>query len=184
MNCVKCKVEIDARRIKALPHTKVCVNCSTTEAVSCVDITYHKTGNTIQIMDKASADKINKMAKRSGFGIMTGMKGGSGGGSSKVTTLGTSSPKILRMPTQYDYESALKGLGEWIDRGDRELCLKYVTEQYDSRKINSKHCFWLKTVIDKLLPKPAEEKHIEREEVIDEEIQYAFRNWKNSTIYR
>ena len=184
MNCIKCKEKIDDRRIKALPQTKVCVNCSTTEAVSCVDITYHKTGNTIQIMDKESADKINKMAKRSGFGIMAGMKGGSGGGSSKTTTLGNSSAKILRVPTKYDYQSALKGLGEWIETEDRELCLKYVQEQYESRKINSKHCFWLNTVIDKLLPKQAEEKHIEKEEVIDEEIQYAFRNWKNSRIYR
>ena len=183
MNCVKCKVEIDARRLKALPQTKVCVNCSTTEAVGCVDITYHKTGNTIQIMDKASADKINKLAKRSGFGIMAGMKGGSGGGSSKVSSLGTTSTKILRMPTRHDYESALKGLGEWINTEDRDLCLKYVQEQYESRKINSKHCFWLNTVIDKLLP-PVVEEYTEKEEVIDEEIQYAFRNWKNSSIYR
>jgi len=183
MNCVKCKVEIDARRLKALPQTKVCVNCSTTEAVGCVDITYHKTGNTIQIMDKASADKINKLAKRSGFGIMAGMKGGSGGGSSKVSSLGTTSTKILRMPTRHDYESALKGLGEWINTEDRDLCLKYVQEQYESRKINSKHCFWLNTIIDKLLP-PVVEEYTEKEEVIDEEIQYAFRNWKNSSIYR
>jgi len=141
MNCIKCKENINSRRLKALPQTKVCVNCSTTEAVGCVDITYHKTGNTIQIMDKASADKINKLAKR-------------------------------------------RGLEEWIDRGDRNLCLKYVQEQYESRKINSKHCFWLKTVIDKLLPEIEVKKHTEREEVINEEIQYAFRNWKNSKVYR
>jgi hypothetical protein len=28
------------------------------------------------------------------------------------------------------------------------------------------------------------EEYTEKEEVIDEEIQYAFRNWKNSSIYR
>ena len=47
MNCTKCKENIDTRRLKALPKTKVCVNCSTAEAVSCVDVIYHKTGNTI-----------------------------------------------------------------------------------------------------------------------------------------
>ena len=184
MNCVKCKVEIDERRLKALPQTKVCVDCSTTEAVGCVDITYHKTGNTIQIMDKASADKINKLAKRSGFGIMAGMKGGSGGGRSGISKLGTTHNRVLRIPTESDYESALKGLEEWIDTGNRELCQKYVREQYESKKINSKHSFWLNTVIDKLLPQKIVEKPIEKEEVIDEEIQYAFRNWRNSKVYR
>jgi len=38
MNCTKCKDKINARRLKALPQTKVCVNCSTAEAVSCVDV--------------------------------------------------------------------------------------------------------------------------------------------------
>ncbi len=114
MNCIKCKDKINARRLKALPQTKVCVSCSTTEAVGCVDITYHKTGNTIQIMDKESADKINKLAKRSGFGIMAGMKGGSGGGSS-TKTLG--SVKVWRVPTEDDYQGALKKVGELIDLG-------------------------------------------------------------------
>ena len=29
MNCIKCKEEIHAARLKVLPKTKVCVNCST-----------------------------------------------------------------------------------------------------------------------------------------------------------
>ncbi len=69
MNCITCKNPINSQRIKALPATKICVDCSTTEQVGCVDITYHKTGNTIQVMDKASAEKINKLARRGNFGI-------------------------------------------------------------------------------------------------------------------
>jgi hypothetical protein len=183
MNCVKCKEKIDDRRLKALPQTKVCVNCSTTEAVSCVDITYHKTGNTIQIMDKESADKINKMAKRSGFGIMAGMKGGSGGGSNRLSTLGKSSAKIFRIPTEEDYQRALKGLGLIIDTEDREKCFKYVDEQYDSKLISSKHCYNLRKIIDTLLPPPKKEVTY-RDETVDEEVSHAFRNWKNSRIYK
>jgi len=183
MNCVKCKEKIDDRRIKVLPKTKVCVKCSTTEAVSCVDITYHKTGNTIQIMDKESADKINKMAKRSGFGIMAGMKGGSGGGSSRLSTLGNSSAKIFRMPTEEDYQRALQGLGLIIDTEDREKCFKYVDDQYDSKLISSKHCYNLRKIIDTLLPQPKKEVTY-RDETIDEEVTHAFRNWKNSSIYK
>ena len=116
MNCIKCKEEIHAARLKVLPKTKVCVNCSTAEAVSCVDVIYHKTGNTIQIMDKESADKINKLAKRSGFGIMAGMKGGSGG-ATKTTSLGNVA--VWRVPTEEDYQRALKRVGEVEEEGLR-----------------------------------------------------------------
>ena len=180
MKCIKCKDKINAKRLKALPQTKVCVSCSTTEAVGCVDITYHKTGNTIQIMDKESADKINKLAKRSGFGIMAGMKGGSGGGSS-TKTLG--SVKVWRVPTEDDYQGALKKIGELIDLGCRERCLKYAEDQYNSKLINSKHLFNLKTIINTLLPKP-EKVVTYRDENVDEEVTHAFRNWKNSKVYR
>ena len=53
---------------------KVCVNCSTTQSYSCIAITNHKTGNTIQIVSKEVADKVNKLASRKGYGVMTGMK--------------------------------------------------------------------------------------------------------------
>jgi len=180
MNCTKCKEDIDSRRLKALPKTKVCVNCSTEEYVSCVDVIYHKTGNTIQIMDKESADKINKLAKRSGFGIMAGMKGGSGRGtSSKV--LGNVT--VFRIPTEEDYQKALKRVGEMIDFASREKCIAYVERQYESKLINSKHSFNLKTIIDTLLPLPKKEEVI-IDETLDEEILHTFRNWKNSKIYR
>jgi len=180
MNCTKCKEDIDTRRLKALPKTKVCVNCSTAEAVSCVDVIYHKTGNTIQIMDKESADKINKLAKRSGFGIMAGMKGGSGG-ATKITSLGNVA--VWRVPTEEDYQRALKRVGELIDLENREKCLKYAQQQYDSKLINSKHLFNLRTIIDTLLPLP-KKKELVRDETLDEEVTHAFRNWKNSKIYR
>ena len=180
MNCTKCKKDIDARRLKALPQTNVCVNCSTEDYVSCVDVIYHKTGNTIQIMDKESADKIKKLSRRSGFGIMAGMKGGSGGGtSSKV--LGNVT--VFRIPTEEDYQSVLLRLGEMIDFASREKCLKYVERQYESKLISSKHLFNLKTIIDTLLPLPKKEVVI-IDDTLDEEVTHAFRNWKNSKIYR
>jgi len=180
MNCTKCKEDIDIRRLKALPKTKVCVNCSTAEAVSCVDVIYHKTGNTIQIMDKESADKINKLAKRSGFGIMAGMKGGSGG-ATKSKSLGNVA--VWRIPTEEDYQMALKKVGELIDISDREKCLKYAQQQYDSKLINSKHLYNLKTIIDTLLPQ-TKKTVVHRDETLDDEITHVFRNWKNSKIYR
>ena len=181
MNCIKCKEDINARRLKALPKTKVCVSCSTTEAVSCVDVIYHKTGNTIQIMDKQSADKINKLAKRSGFGIMSGMKGSSGGG---IDYKNIGKVSVWRVPTEDDYQRALKKVGEFIDLEKRDKALSFVQNQYESKLINGKHVFNLNTIIKTLLPLPIKEEVYVKDEILDEEVLHAFRNWKNSKIYK
>ena len=180
MKCIKCKSTINRQRIKALPNTKVCVNCSTTEQVGCVDITYHKTGNTIQVMDKDSAAKINKLARRGNFGIMTGMKGGSGG-VSKSKIIGN--VRVWRQPTEEDYQRALAKVGELIEIGCREKCFKYIENQYASKAISSTHTYNLRVIVDTLLPKPVVDSTT-YQEVIDDEILYAFRNWKNSKIYK
>ena len=185
MKCVKCQNKINQKRLEILPETKVCVECSTTEAVSCVDITYHKTGNTIQIMDKQSADKINKMAKRNGFGIMSGMKGSSGGDNKVTISKDKPVAHTLRMATEEDYQAALARLGQIIDfSNDREKCLTFIERQYNSRLINSKHMFNLKTIVNTLLPEEKKATLEEREAIVDEEIERAFRNWKNSKVYK
>ena len=51
---------------------KVCVGCSKTEKYGCSAITYHKTGNSIQIMSSSDAAKIAKMTQRRGYGTMLG----------------------------------------------------------------------------------------------------------------
>ena len=56
---------------------KVCVNCSTEEKLGCIDTINHKTGNTIQVMSREDADKASKLTRRSGFGVLRSMTGGS-----------------------------------------------------------------------------------------------------------
>ena len=51
---------------------KPCVNCSTTEQYGCIPITYHKTGNTIQIMSQSDAAHIARATRRRGYGTMLG----------------------------------------------------------------------------------------------------------------
>ena len=62
----KCKNIIPPQRL-ALGYTS-CVDCSTTEAYGCVQITYHKTGNTIQIMPASQAKRVRKLGARRGYG--------------------------------------------------------------------------------------------------------------------
>lgn len=41
-----------------------CVSCSSTEMYSYVPIIYHKTGNTIQIVDQATSKAVHKSWRR------------------------------------------------------------------------------------------------------------------------
>jgi hypothetical protein len=70
----KCGQEIPAKRLDL--GYKECVKCSKVEVYGCVDVVYHKTGNTIEIMPKESVEQYNKMARRTGFGIMSGLRSG------------------------------------------------------------------------------------------------------------
>ena len=72
MKCISCDSILPNVRISL--GYKHCVNCSDVEGYGCVDIVYHKTGNTVQVMSKAAAAEVNKH-KRKGFGTM--LKGGS-----------------------------------------------------------------------------------------------------------
>ena len=68
MQKCKCKNIISPQRV-ALGYT-TCVDCSTTEPYGCVQITYHKTGNTIQIVSKSQAKRMRKLSARRGYGTL------------------------------------------------------------------------------------------------------------------
>ena len=70
MKCSKCTEEINPLRLKALPDTKVCVNCSTTNAWYVRNIISGKTeyAETEIIKDVEAASTIRKMDQRLGWG--------------------------------------------------------------------------------------------------------------------
>ena len=70
MKCIKCNNIIPQGRLNL--GYKICVNCSTTEQYGCIPITYHKTGNTIQIMSQSDAAHIARATRRRGYGTMLG----------------------------------------------------------------------------------------------------------------
>ena len=181
MKCIKCSNSISQQRLKVLPSTKVCVNCSTVEAVGCVDICYHKTGNTIQVMDKESAAKINKLSQRAGYGIMRGLRGGS---TPKSTTkIVGNSGRVMRMRTRQDFERAGKMAMSIMDSKGKDSAIKYLDGALESRMISGSHRRQLLEIVNTFMPDPVVEYSV-KEEVIDEEIEFAFRNWKNSKVYR
>mgnify|MGYP001207414810 FL=1 len=70
MDCIKCKVVIPAGRLKALPGTKVCVNCSDTQRWYLRNIISGKTtySEAEIIKDPELAVKMRKMDRRAGWG--------------------------------------------------------------------------------------------------------------------
>lgn len=135
MRCNTCGVSIPKERLKLLPNTTECVSCSSTEAVGCVDMVYHKTGNTIQILPKHEADKINKLAKRTTFGAMASLKGGSGS-TEKTKFSGTTD--IIRKSTKEDFEIAGKKMMYWLDLGFPHKAKNEIKIAFESRLINQR----------------------------------------------
>ena len=70
MKCCKCTEEINPLRLKALPDTKTCVKCSTTNAWYVRNIISGKTeyAETEIIKDVEAATTIRKMDQRVGWG--------------------------------------------------------------------------------------------------------------------
>ena len=96
MKC-KCNQEIPAARYNL--GYKTCVECSTESALGCVDIIYHKTGNTIQQCTQEQAEAIRKVSRRSGFGAAAGMRAG-GERPMKVQLTRRPMPALARIATQ------------------------------------------------------------------------------------
>lgn len=70
MECIKCKEAIPVGRLKALPGTKVCVNCSDTQRWYLRNIISGKTtySEAEIIKDPELAVKMRKMDRRAGWG--------------------------------------------------------------------------------------------------------------------
>ena len=86
MKCT-CGIEIPKTRLKL--GFKLCTNCSTTDKYGVVNIIYHKTGNTVQVTDRKTAEQVNKLGDRKRFGSVL-KRSTSGGYNPKKTKIGCS----------------------------------------------------------------------------------------------
>ena len=70
MDCIKCREAIPVGRLKAIPGTKVCVNCSDTQKWYVRNIISGKTtySEAEIIKDPELAVKMRKMDRRAGWG--------------------------------------------------------------------------------------------------------------------
>ncbi len=101
---MKCKCEVEIPQARVALGYRVCVDCSQEQPVSCVDIIYHKTGNTIQQCTKEQADAIRKASRRSGFGAAAGMRAG-GEPKPKIKLTRRPMPALARRITLEDLDA-------------------------------------------------------------------------------
>lgn len=182
MNCFKCGSLIHPKRLELLPDTKTCTSCSDIEKKGCVDVVYHKTGNTIQIMDAESAERINKASERVGFGSMKSMRGGSNDGKTKVQ-IGQKG-YIPRKPSNEDYERVGNRMMEMLEFHGRERILQMINDEFESRIINGTQKRKLIELLNQFKPDKPTKKYNKKTVQMDQDIEWVFRNWKNSKTYK
>ncbi len=129
MKCNRCSIPIPSERVK-LGYT-ICTNCSTEEKKVGHIIYPHKTGAYIQVLDKDTHNKLNKLDRR-------GYKGkGSYKHYKEITVSKTASDtksytdKSVSYITHIPYNDALKQVLDYYDEWGYERTLEYI------RKLNS-----------------------------------------------
>jgi hypothetical protein len=175
MKCT-CGKEIPEKRVSL--GYRECVDCSTVEKYGCVDLVYHKTGNTIEILPAPEAKKMQELSKRRGFGSMTSMHG-SRAGSSVAANL----PSTF---TEEDFRKAGEEVMKEYEVLGVQAALDLIGEMYRKEKISSSQKKRLDNIFVALnSPAPSPVQRIywrpeasEPRPEVDPEIQEAMRQWK------
>ena len=147
MKC-KCNQEIPAGRINL--GYKTCVECSTESARACVDIIYHKTGNTIQQCSKEQAEAIRRVSRRSGFGASAGMRAG-GDRPMKVQLTRRPMPALARIATPEELDVIGSEYITLLETNSKPAADKYLSSKVLSFVITKSQARHIETVCTALI---------------------------------
>lgn len=188
---MKCKCGSEIPEARAKLGYQVCVECSTEEKVGCIDVVYHKTGNTIEITDKETAEKIRKLSRRNSKGIMVGMrpsqKSMSYQPSAKVNGQRLLERAVRPDPEQLEKDGAVAV--ELMERQGMQAALQYLAKRVSDLWITPVQMGRIRAVLEAIAPRPEPEPTPRRnpyskleppapKRELDEEIEMAFRQWK------
>ena len=144
MKCISCNSDLPNVRISL--GYKECTSCSTVDTYGCVDIVYHKTGNTVQVMSKAAAAEVNKH-KRRGFGTM--LKG-----SSKSSTYNPKGSKHGVSTCVIGSDQSYNKVGEismsLFENKGIDAAFDYIDRAVKNYDINKNQAFKLKRIFNSL----------------------------------
>ena len=181
MNCKKCNETIPQGRVDL--GYSVCVECSEVEKYGCVDVVNHKTGNTIEVLSRKDADQASKLMQRTGFGTLRSLR--SGKSSKEKVKLGGSPCSKAFVGTKESFEKIGEECMMWVELEDYERVTKTLDKAKRDWVISDLQYHRLHKIMKEFMPKQEEKPQPKPEEKpISEEISHAFRNWKNSKVYK
>ena len=178
MICKSCNTEIPQGRVDL--GYSVCVECSDVKKYGCVDVVEHKTGNTIQVLSREDAEQASKLTQRTGFGTLRSLR--SGKTQKEKKTLGKCCSTAF-IGTEKTFEAVGEQCMLWVELEEWDKVTKTLNKALESHQISKNQWNRLTRIFKEFMPKETKAEVKDTREV-DEEIHHAFRNWKNSKIYR
>lgn len=159
-----CKCGETVHPVRVTAGYRTCVKCSTESKWGSVQVIYHKTGNTIEIVkDPEVAEQVNQMARRSGFGVMKGMTGVTKKSASASTTVKPLPPKpvvdhvISRRPLVTDWERVGEEAMQIAEIDSIDSAVEHIRKAHQERRILQKQADQLIQIIGHVLhhePRP------------------------------
>jgi len=173
MDCIKCFCKIPEGRIKALPTTKTCVECSDVERDYVRTIISGKTtySEVEVIKNKDTKEYLKRLdAKgRTGFGSSL-YRASRSIPETKASELSKTPKRVMRkLPefTRANFEKVLEEAMLWLD-----------TKSYKDEIISGIQRRKIIDILEVFNPSPKVVKKKVEQEPVDDEIVHAFRNWK------
>tara|TARA_R110000796_G_scaffold123761_2_gene238148 strand:- start:8229 stop:8765 length:537 start_codon:yes stop_codon:yes gene_type:complete len=176
MKCNCCGSKIPNNRFKL--GYKLCIECSDVEKYSSINIINHKTGNTIQIVDKETAKSVNSK-DRKGFSIPVGMRGGSKNQTYNPKNIQNGGASRSYVGSEQGFKNVGKKLMFKYDLLGYNKALEYLARAKADLEVNGLQASKLRSVLNALHGKVAKESvSTYADGEINPEIKEVFRTWK------
>jgi len=179
MKCSKCDATIPKGRLKILPGTKECVQCSSEEQnmVRTV-ITGKTTYSEIEVIKNKKTKEYLKRLEgkgRTGFGSML-YRGSRNEPSASKVSLKSNIRQIPKF-TKEHFDKVLKEAIDWLDY-DKQYSIKKVEKALKNEMISGPQYRQILQILEVMSPAEVRVQKEVKQESVDEEILHAFRNWK------
>ena len=182
MHCSKCQKKIPAARMRALPNTKRCVECSNVERNYVRTIISGKTtySEVEVIKNKDTKEYLQRLDSkgRQGFGSML-YRASKNDPSPKASSLSLKTRVSRKMPeyTQANFEKVLGEAMEWLDH-DKDYAIQKIEKACKEETISGVQRRRALEILEVFKPSPKVVEKKVKQEPVDDEILHAFRNWK------
>ena len=182
MNCSKCHKPIPKARLKALPNTKRCVECSNVERNYVRTIISGKTtySEWEVIKNKDTKEYLQKLDSkgRQGFGSML-YRASRNEPTTKASELSKGTRVARKKPefTKEAFDLVMKDAMDWIDT-DKNYAIKKIETACKEERISGVQRRQALEIIEVFKPTPKVVKKKVEQEPVDDDIMHVFRNWR------